>query len=188
MTARVVRPASTTDTPEDVERLWCMVIADPQPDPQAWRAGARRVIANALRVLFAYEVVSIVGALAGTVILGGTLGPLPPDEMVLLMAFYLLLRWLIVLPGLLVVLAGIEYVARRTPHARAMTAIVAFVPTITWQLTQSGDTTGQTVILGLTAVLFTFLARLPAREPSPAASLPGPPVTQPPGCVPDPHW
>ena len=82
------------------------------------------------------------------------------------MFVFLLVRWIFVLPGLLLVLVGIEYVARRVPHARVLTAIVACAPMVWWQLTQSsGDTSGFTVVLGVTAVLFAVLARLPARFP-----------------------
>ena len=61
-------------------------------------------------------------------------------------------------------LAGIEYVARRVPHARVLTAVVAFAPMVSWQLTKSsGDTSGFSAVLGVTAVLFAVLARLPDR-------------------------
>ena len=82
----------------------------------------------------------------------------------LVAAVFLLVRWIVVLPGLLLVLVGIEYVARRVPHARVLTAIVAFAPMVWWELTQSsGDTSGQSAVLGVTAVLFAVLARLPGR-------------------------
>ena len=78
---------------------------------------------------------------------------------------FLLVRWIFVLPGLLAVLVGIEYVARRVPHARVLTAIVAFAPMALWELTNSPGPfpSDQGAVLGLTAVLFAVLARLPAR-------------------------
>jgi hypothetical protein len=83
----------------------------------------------------------------------------------LLVAAFVLFRWMFVLPGLLVVLFCLEYVARRTRHARALTALVAFVPMALWELTKSpGDfPSEQGAALGVTAVVFAALARLPAR-------------------------
>ena len=132
-------------------------------DPYGWRAGAVRVLANALLVLLAFEVVSQVAGVAQMIVTGSP-PPLPPVQLVLVATAFLLVRWLFVLPGLLLVLVGIEYVARRVPHARVLTLVVAFAPMVVWELTQSGDTSGQTAILGVTAVLFAVLARLPARR------------------------
>lgn len=144
-------------------------------DPYGWRAGTVRVLANALLVLLAYEVVSMVGVaatiVAGTIpvtpfeLVPGVTISITPVALVLLAAGFVLVRWIFVLPGLLVVLAGLEYVARRVPHARVLTAIVAFAPMVLWELTKSpGDFPSATgAVLGLTAVLFAVLARLPAR-------------------------
>lgn len=138
-------------------------------DPSGWRAAIVRVLANALLVLLAYVVVSM-AAVAAEVILTGWSPPETPVEglpFVLYAAVFLLVRWLYALPGLLAVLVGIEYVARRAPHARVLTAIVAFAPMVLWELllTSPGDfPSGQGALLGLTAVLFTVLARLPARS------------------------
>ena len=135
------------------------------PDPHGWRAGAFRVLANALLVLLAYEVVSLVLGVAQVIVTGPPPG-LAPVELVLVLAAFLLVRWIFVLPGLLLVLVGIEFVARRAPHARVLTAIVACAPMVWWQVTQSsGDTSGFSVVLGVIAVLFAVLARLPARFP-----------------------
>jgi hypothetical protein len=138
--------------------------AGTDPDPHGRRAAALRVVANALLVLLAFEVVSLVLAVAQLI----ATGPPPsvaPLELLLLVAAFILARWLFVLPGLLLVLVGIEYVARRTRHARLLTAIVAFGPMVVWELTQSsGGISGQGAILGVTAVLFAVLARLPARS------------------------
>jgi hypothetical protein len=132
-------------------------------DPYGWRAGTVRVLANALLVLLAFEVVSLAAGVAQMIVTGWT-PPLPPVQFVLVAAVFLLVRWIFVLPGLLLVLVGIEYVARRAPHARVLTAIVAFAPMVWWELTQSsGDTSGFSAVLGVTAVLFAVLARLPAR-------------------------
>ncbi len=109
------------------------VRAATNPDPYGWRAGTVRVVANALLVLLAFEVGSMVVAVAQAIDRGPTV-PVTPVELVLLMVGFLLVRWVYVLPGLLPVLVGIEYVARRAPHARV-----------------------------LTAVLFAIVARLPAR-------------------------
>ncbi len=136
------------------------------PDHHGWRAGTVRVVANALLVLLAYEVVSIVAGAAQVIVTGWTPPETPVEGVPLLVvvAVFLLVRWIYVLPGLLPVLLGLEYVARRAPHARVLTAIVAFAPMVLWELTQSsGDTSWQGAVLGVTAVLFAILARLPAR-------------------------
>ncbi len=134
------------------------------PDPYGWRAGTVRVLANALLVLLAYEVVSMVGVAAQLIVTGAP-PPVTPVELVPLAAGFYLVRWIFVLPGLLPVLVGIEYIARRAPHPRVMTAIVAFAPMVLWELTKSpGDfPSGTGAVLGVTAVLFAVLARLPAR-------------------------
>ena len=133
------------------------------PDPYGRRAGAVRVVANALLVLLAYEAVSLGVGVAQVIVTGPPPG-LAPVELVLVLAAFLLVRWVVVLPGLLLVLVGIEFVARRVPRARVLTAIVACAPMVWWQVTQSSsDTSGFSVVLGLTAVLFAVLARLPAR-------------------------
>jgi hypothetical protein len=140
-----------------------LVRAATDPDPYGWRAGTVRVLANALLALLAFEVVSLVVGMA-QMIVTGTPPPVTPVQLVLLVAIVVLVRWVFVLPGLLLVLVGLEYVARRAPHARVLTAIVAFAPMVLWELTQSsGDTSGQGAVLGVTAVLFAVLARLPAR-------------------------
>jgi hypothetical protein len=127
------------------------------------RAGAVRVLANALLVLLAYEVVSLTVGVA-QIVVGETPPPVSPVELVPVAVVVYLIRWIVVLPGLLLVLAGIEVVAGRVPHARLLTAIVAFAPMVWWQLTQSsGDTSGFSAVLGVTAVLFGVLARLPDR-------------------------
>jgi hypothetical protein len=132
------------------------------------RAATVRVVANALLVLLAFEVVSLMLAVAQLI----ATGPPPrvtPLELVLLVAAFVLVRWILVLPALLLVLVGLEYVARRTRHARVLTAIVAFTPMVLWELTQSsGGISGQGAVLGVTALLFAVLARLP--DPLPTAS------------------
>ena len=134
-------------------------------DPYGWRAGTVRVLANAALVLLAFDVVTLAAGAAQTIVTGATI-PMTPVELVLLVTVFVLVRWIFVLPGLLPVLVGLEYVARRAPHARVLTAIVAFAPMVLWELTQSsGDTSGQGAVLGVTAVLFAVLARLPARFP-----------------------
>ncbi len=140
-----------------------LVRAAPYRDPHGWHAGTVRVLANALLVLLAYEVVSMVGV-AATIGAGAT-APVTPVELVPLAAGFYLVRWIFVLPGLLPVLIGLEYVARRSPHARLLTAIVGFAPMVLWELTKSpGDFPSETgAVLGVTAVLFAVLARLPAR-------------------------
>ena len=139
-----------------------LVRAATSPDPYGWRAGTVRVLANALLVLLAFEVVSIVYS-AAMIVAGATL-PATPGELLALVAAFVLARWIFVLPGLLPVLVGLEYVARRAPHARVLTAIVAFAPMVLWELSKSpGGFSEQGAVLGVTAVLFAVLARLPAR-------------------------
>ena len=107
-----------------------LVGAATSPDPCGWRAGAGRVLANALLVLLAYEVVSMAAA-AAQVILTGWTPPATPVEgvpLLVVVAVFLLVRRIYVLPGLLLVLVGLEYVARRAPHARVLTFIVALSP------------------------------------------------------------
>ena len=143
-----------------------VVRAATHPDPYGWRAGTARVLANALLVLLAFEAVSLVSAAAQIIATGATLPETPVEgvPLVVWMGVFLLVRWVYVLPGLLPVLVGLEYVARRAPHARVLTATVAFAPMVLWELTQSsGDISGQGALLGVTAVLFAVLARLPAR-------------------------
>ena len=135
-------------------------------DPHGRRAGTVRVVANALLVLLAFEAVSL--AYVVVLMVAGTAIPAPatPVELVLLVAAFVLIRWVFVLPGLLAVLVGIEYVARRVPHARIPTGVVAFAPMVLWELTNSpseGAISEQGLVLGVTAVLFALLARLPAR-------------------------
>ena len=72
-------------------------------------------------MLLAYEVVSLVLGAAQVIVTGPPPG-LAPVELVLMLAAFLLVRWIFVLPGLLLVLVGIEFVARRAPHARVLTA------------------------------------------------------------------
>jgi hypothetical protein len=153
-----------------------LVRAATYPDPHCWRAGVVRVLANVLLVLLAYEVVSMVAVVA-TLVAGATIPATPlelvpgvtisvtPLELVPLAAGFYLVRWIFVLPGLLAVLVGLEYVARRAPHSRVLTAIVAFAPMVLWELSKSpgGFPSEQGAVLGVTAVLFAVLARLPAR-------------------------
>ena len=139
-----------------------LVSAATDPDPYGWREGTGRVLSNALLVLLAFEVVTLVAGAAQTIVTGSP-PPLPPVQLLLMVTAFILVRWIFVLPGLLLVLVGLEYVARRAPHARVLTVIVAFTPMVFWELTQSGDTSGQGAVLGMTAVLFAVLARLPAR-------------------------
>ena len=143
------------------------------PDPYGRRAGAFRVLANALLVLLAFDIVTL-GAGVAQVIVTGSPPPLPPAQLLLVVTVFVLFRWMFVLPGLLLVLVGIEYVARRAPYARVLTVVVAFAPMVLWELTQSGDTSGQGAVLGATAVLFAVLARLPARFPGPSTEDRGP--------------
>ncbi len=141
-----------------------LVRAATNPDPYGWRAGTVRVLANALLVLLAFEVVTMAAAAAQTIVTGAP-PPLPPVQLVLVVAAFVLVRWIFVLPGLLPVLVALEYVARRAPHARVLTFIVALSPMVLWELlSQSpGGFSGQGALLGVTAVLFAVLARLPAR-------------------------
>ena len=144
-----------------------LVHAAADPDPYSRRAGTVRVLANALLVLLAFEIVSLAAGVAEMIVTGWT-PPLPPVQFVLVAAVYLLVRWIFVLPVLLPVLVGIEYVARRVPHARVLTAIVAFAPMVLWELFVKGPgefPSGRGAILGVTAVMFALLARLPARIP-----------------------
>jgi hypothetical protein len=141
-----------------------LVRAATHPDPYGWRAGTVRVLANALLVLLAFEVVLMVWV-AATIVAGVTI-PVTPVELAFpLVAGFHLVRWAFVLPGLLAVLVGLEYVARRAPHVRVLTAIVAFAPMVLWELTKSpGNFPSEFgAVLGVTAVLFAVLARLPAR-------------------------
>ncbi len=142
------------------------VLATADRNPYGWRAGTGRVFANALLVLLAFEVVSLAVGVAQMIVTEWT-PPVPPVQFVLLAAVFYLVRWIYVLPGLLPVLVGIEYVARRAPHAPVLTAIVALVPMVLWELTQSPADfpSVQGAVLGLTAVVFAVLARLPARLP-----------------------
>jgi hypothetical protein len=142
-----------------------LVRAATYPDPYGWHAGTVRVLANALLVLLAYEVVAVVDVAANLV--AGATPPVTPVELVPLVAGFLLVRWIFVLPGLLAVLVGLEYVARRASHARVLTAIVAFAPMVLWELSKSpgGFPSEEGAVLGVTAVLFAVLARLPARFP-----------------------
>ena len=154
-----------------------LVRAATRDDPHGWRAGTRRVLANALLVLLAYEVVATFGVVA-RIVAGATIPATPlelvpgvaitvtPVELVLLVAGFLLVRWIFVLPGLLLVLVGLEFVARRAPHARVLTAIVAFAPMVLWELlskSPGGFPSEEGAVLGVTAVLFAVLARLPGR-------------------------
>src|SRR5262245_847614 len=86
------------------------------PAPNGWRAGTARVVVNAVLVLAAYELVALVDSVA-RVIVGWNL-PLTPVEAVPLVAVLLLVRWLYVLPALLVALVILDYVARRVSHPR----------------------------------------------------------------------
>ncbi len=143
-----------------------LVRAATHPDPYGWRAGTVRVLANAVLVLLAFEVVSMVAWAAWVIVTRATIPetPIEPVPPVVWVAVLLLVRWIFVLPGLLLVLVGLEYVACRAPHARVLTAIVAFAPMVWWELSQSpGGFSGFGAVLGVTAVLFAVLARLPAR-------------------------
>lgn len=154
-----------------------LVPAAKHPDPYGWRAGTVRVLANALLVLLAYEVVSMAAGAAQEIFTGWTPPETPVEGVLLLVvvAVFLLVRWMYVLPGLLAVLVGLEYVARRAPHARVLTLIVAFAPMALWELllkSPGGFPSGQGAVLGVTAVLFAVLARLPARFPGRSISPP----------------
>lgn len=148
--------------------LELLVRAATHADPLGRRAGAVRVLANALLVLLAFEVVSIAAG-AGQMIITGVTIPETPVEgapLVVVAAVFLLVRWIYVLPGLLAVLVGLEYVAQRAPHARVLTLTVAFAPMVLWELwlKSPGDSpSAQGAVLGLTAVLFAVIARLPAQ-------------------------
>ncbi len=143
-----------------------------------WRAGTVRVLANALLVLLAFEAVSI-GATAAQVIVMGATEPLPLVELLPLLAVFVLVRWIFVLPGLVAVLVGIEQVARRAPYARGLTAIVAFAPMALWELSNGpGGLSVQGAILEVTAVLFAVLARLPARFQRSVPAIVGQPITR----------
>lgn len=132
-------------------------------EPRGWRTGAVRVVVNALLVFMAYEVVTLAIGLTEAVVRAEPV-PLSPVQLVLLISAFVLVRWVVVLPALLLVLVGLEYVARRVPHPRILTTVVAFSPMVVWQVTQSsGDTSGQAVVLGMVAVLFAVVARLPSR-------------------------
>lgn len=135
------------------------------PDPDGWRPGAVRVAANAALVLFAFEIVTLAGGAVQTIVTGATI-PAKPIDLVTLATVFIVIRWLFVLPAMLPVLLGIEYVARRAPHARVLTAIVAFAPMLLWELlSQSpGVISPQGVVLAVTALLFAVVARLPARS------------------------
>ena len=144
-----------------------LVRAATDPDPSGWRAGTVRVLANALLVLLAFEVVSMSAGAAQMIVTGATIPETPVEgvPLVVVVAVFLLVRWIFVLPGLLPVLVGLEYVARRAPHARVLTAFVAFAPMVLWELLlkSPGGFSAQGAVLGVTAVLFAVLARLPAR-------------------------
>jgi hypothetical protein len=133
-------------------------------DPYGLRAATARILANALLALVALEAVAFVG-LAVAKVVGWSGPPGTPLEWVPFAAAFYLIRWLYVLPGLLLVLVGIEYVARRVPYARVLTAIIAIAPMVWWELTQaSGDfpSVGG-AFLGWIALVFAVLARLPGR-------------------------
>lgn len=118
------------------------------------------------------------GATAAQVVLTGWTPPETPVEgvpLVVVIAVFLLVRWIYVLPGLLAVLVGLEYVARGTPHTRVLTFIVALAPMVLWELllkSPGSFPSGEGALLGVTAALFAVLARLPARFPLSRASPP----------------
>jgi hypothetical protein len=134
-------------------------------DPYRWRAATGRVGANALLVLLSYEAVAVANVAVGVVAAESL--PVPLAELVPILAVFLLVRWIFVLPLMLPVLIGIEFVARRVPHARVLTALVAFSPMIIWEATNTPAPfpSVEGAILGLTAVLFAIIARLPPRSP-----------------------
>ena len=140
------------------------VISETRLNPYGWRAGCGRVVLNAVLVLVVLEAVSYAAALAGTV--AGRNGSMTPAEWVPVLGVFLLVRWAFLLPGLLVVLAVIDLLAWHFPHVRALTVVVAFVPMAAWELTKSpgGFPSEQGAILGVTAVIFAMMARLPARR------------------------
>jgi hypothetical protein len=137
-----------------------------------WRAATVRVLANAVLVLLALEVVAIVGV----AIVAETRFQVTPAEAVPLAAGWILGRWVVVLPVLLPALAGLDYAAGRTAHPRVLAAIVAFAPMVLWELTmaQGGSPSVSGVGLGVTAVLFTILVRLPGRADGRSAEGHGP--------------
>ncbi len=133
-------------------------------DRDGRRDAVRRVLVNALLVLLVFEAVSF-AAVTAAIAAGASVGPMTPGELFLTLAVFLLVRWVAVLPGMLPVLVGIESIARRVPHARILTAIVAFSPMVAWELTKTPGPfpSEQGAILGATAIVFGFLARLPPR-------------------------
>lgn len=126
---------------------------------RGWRAAAARVVANALLVMLAYGVVTLTAAAAAMIVQGWS-PPVPPAEFALIAVVFVLVRWIIVLPGLLPVLVGIELVARRVPHARILTLLIALAPAVWWALSQSPD---DVVFFAAIGALFAVLARLPVR-------------------------
>lgn len=140
------------------------VHAGTRRDPYGWPAASRRLITNALLVLVAFETVSYAAAVAGTV--AGRNGAITPLAWVPMLAVFLLVRWMFVLPGLLLVLAVIDLLAGRVPHARVLAWIVAFAPMVAWELTKSPGAfpSEAGAILGVTAAVFALIARLPARR------------------------
>lgn len=134
--------------------------------PCGWRGATARILANALLTLLAFEAVFI-AAVAERIAADPATLPMTPVDLVLYGVAFYLIRWLVLLPGLLPLLIGIELVARRAPQPRLLTAVVAFAPMVWWELAQSsGDVPSTTgALLGVTAVLFAVLARLPARSP-----------------------
>lgn len=129
-----------------------------------WRASTARVIANALLVLLAFEAV-LMAWVAATIVAGGDVHVAPVGLAFPLVAVFHLVRWAAVLPGLVPVLAGIEYVARRVPHPRVVTVIVESAPMVLWETSKSPGRFPSEfgLILGVTAVLFAVIARLPGR-------------------------
>jgi hypothetical protein len=131
-------------------------------DPYGWRAGTIRVLGNALLVLLAFAVVSLAGVAAAS--LAGADTPLSPVEAVTWVTGLVVVYWIFALPGLLPVLVGLEYVGRRVPRARVVTALVALTPMALWEIADSQPgVSGFGAILGVTAVLFAVAARLPVR-------------------------
>ena len=132
-------------------------------DPNGPRAATVRVLTNALLVLVAFEVVSIVGGV-GLMLVRGETSPAPPAELVPVMAGFLLVRWIFVLPVMLPALVGLDYICRRVPQLRVLIAMVAFAPMILWELMNGpGGLSSQGAILGVTAVLFALVARRPSQ-------------------------
>jgi|tagenome__1003787_1003787.scaffolds.fasta_scaffold20638138_2 hypothetical protein len=134
-------------------------------DPYGWRAATVRVLANALLVLLLFEVVSIVEAVVTVV--GGAILPVPLPELLPMLAVFLLVRWLFLLPGLVLALLALDYVARRAAHPRVVVGLVALLPAAVWEMTRSPSDfpSEEAVILAVTALLFAFLARLPPGIP-----------------------